>query len=189
MLFVCVHFNCVLKLPAWMNAKSQWLHCFLHYEFSKCPSDMMHIHISCICVAFPQCEFLKLSSSWVHEWMQNHNDYICFEYHNSCFFFKVSFRYDIYSHWLHLGGFSPKVRFKSVLKLVAWVDAKLQWLQMTRRRKFQTPKQRGHPTPFAPSLTVAGSLNSSQWNCIHPKMHDLPLWWAKHNWSILTISL
>ena len=90
----------------------------------------MHIHIICICVAFPQCEFLKLSSCWVHEWMQNHNDYICFEYHNGCFFFKMSFRYDIYSHWLHLGGFSPKVRFKSVLKLVAWVDAKLQWLHL-----------------------------------------------------------
>ena len=128
--FVCVHFNGVLKLPAWMNAKSQWLHCFLHYVFSKCPSDRMHIHIICICVAFPQCEFLKLSSCWVHEWMQNHNDYICFEYHNGCFFFKMSFRYDIYSHWLHLGGFSPKVRFKSVLKLVAWVDAKLQWLHL-----------------------------------------------------------
>ena len=47
--------------------------------------------------------------------------------------------------------------------------------------------QRGHPTPFVPNLTVAGSLNSSQWNCIHPKMHNLPVWWAKHNF--LTISL
>ena len=37
---------------------------------------MMHIHIDCICVAFLQCAFLKVSSSWVHEWMQNHNDYI-----------------------------------------------------------------------------------------------------------------
>ena len=117
--------------------------------------------------------------------MQNHNDYICFEYHNGCFFFKMSFRYDIYSHWLHLGGFSPKVRFKSVLKLVAWVDAKLQWLHLFGEHLVNPQlsllvhhhlNDIHHPQPFlspsasqapTPTLHPAPSLPSWPQCCLH----------------------
>ena len=39
---------------------------------SKCPSDMIYIHIGCIWVAFLQKCVSKVFSSWLHEWMQNY---------------------------------------------------------------------------------------------------------------------
>ena len=64
---LCV-FKCVVKLPAWGDAKPHWLHysTFLHCESSNGLPRRVHNHNGCICLTFfPLCVSkcaLKLSA-------------------------------------------------------------------------------------------------------------------------------
>ena len=101
---------------------------------------MRHNHIGCICLTFPQCAFLNVSSNRLPGRMHNHIGCI-FRTFLHCVFSNVSskrlpekqqltIREEAQSHWLHLFVFSPLCVFKCVLKTLAEEDAKSHWLHL-----------------------------------------------------------
>ena len=84
-------FKRFLKLPAWKQVISHWLHLFgcLHCVFSNVPSKHLdqrkQSRIDSMCFIFPQCAFSNDSSNWMPEKRQSHIGYICLTFFHCVF--------------------------------------------------------------------------------------------------------
>ena len=103
-------FNWVLKLCAWTDAKSHFLHfcAFLQSEF-ECPQ------FACLC----RCKVALMA-------------FVRFFSRVSLNVLKLPACTDAKSHWLHLYAFSPKGVFRCFLKSPAWIDGKSQMVALVR---------------------------------------------------------
>ena len=98
------NFKCLLKSPAWEEAKSHWLHLF----------DFSPLCVFKCVLKLPAREEAK--SHWLH--LLNFSP-LCVV---KCVL-NLSAREDAKSHWLHLFDFSLLCIFKCLLKSLAWEEA------------------------------------------------------------------